>query len=156
MIDTNVFYKYQRPNHFIPNLVFLYLSELNDECSDGKVFIYNRNGQLSSVSVTRKYHENVPVCQILLHANTNHRILAIINYFQRTQQNCESNFLHIGNDEHRPNVLSMTSYRFCNQTVSEEIVSRGNFLWIVYPIATEKNQLRITVTAHEEGNPTDM
>ena len=33
-------------------------------------------------------------------------------------------------------------------------MSRGNFLWIVYPIATEKNQLRITVTAHEEGNPT--
>ena len=75
-----------------------------------------------------------------------------MNYFPSFPQDCQSHFLHIGNDKHRPNELSLTSYRFCNGTVSEEIVSRDNFLWITYSVREAQAYLRLAVTANREGN----
>ncbi|XP_048752348.1 low-density lipoprotein receptor 1-like [Ostrea edulis] len=45
---------------------------------------------------------------------------------------CSHSYLHIGNDAYRTDVDSLTSYKFCDVVWDLEVVSRSEFLWIVY------------------------
>ena len=80
-----------------------------------------------------------------------YRLRAIINYSPEGPADCHKQYVHIGNDRHRLNKPSLTSYKYCNKTVSEEIVSRKNHLWIVYSKPENKTDLRIDISAQKEG-----
>lgn len=68
-------------------------------------------------------------CQLFI-AKPELRLSATILY-QPADQDCRHGYLRIGNDKYRPDIVSMTSFQFCENLDNIEIVSRSNTLWIV-------------------------
>jgi hypothetical protein len=58
------------------------------------------------------------------------RLSATILY-QPEEHDCHHGYLSIGNDKYRPDIVSMTSFQFCENLDNFEIVSRSNTLWVV-------------------------
>ncbi|XP_064599367.1 suppressor of tumorigenicity 14 protein-like [Liolophura sinensis] len=44
---------------------------------------------------------------------------------------CLDNYIHVGNDPRRVGVEMLTSYKLCRTTTEQEIVSRGNYVWLI-------------------------
>ncbi|XP_062591862.1 uncharacterized protein LOC134253336 isoform X2 [Saccostrea cucullata] len=75
---------------------------------------------------------------------------------------CGNSYLHIGNDMYRTDIDSLTSYKFCDVIWDLEVVSRGNYLWIVYnnsgnvTHSKEKPIIRIEVLKEVTSCPDDF
>ena len=125
------------------------VSEVEPGCGEGHFLINNEN--IISALVDTKHERTTTLCQLVVEARTGYRVRAIINYSPVVPHDCQRHFVHIGNDRHRLNKQSLTSYKYCNKTISEEIVSRKNFLWIVYSKRENEADLRIEISALKEG-----
>lgn len=70
---------------------------------------------------------------------------------------CSHSYLHIGNDAYRTDVDSLTSYKFCDVVWDLEVVSRSEFLWIVYNnsgnVKHSHEKQEIGVQVLKEGRP---
>ncbi|KAK3086330.1 hypothetical protein FSP39_016952 [Pinctada imbricata] len=70
-------------------------------------------------------------CLLEFHTGNDKLILANIRYNPKVKR-CNHGYISIGNDKLRVGEETMTSFKFCNSVWNLEIVSRGNYLWIVY------------------------
>ena len=133
-------------------LILYFFTDSKGECLGQFISINNDNNRINSIKVQSKYENNIKICTILLKTDINYRLRALVDYSPTLLPNCQSQFLHIGNDKLRPNQVSLTSYKYCDKKVSEEIVSRKNFLWIVYPVSGNSTDFRVSISARKEGN----
>ena len=96
----------------------------------------------------------VPKCTVRLQTQLGYRLRLNIRYVPDVT-GCSHSYLHIGNDAFRTDVASLTSYKFCGVIWDLEVVSRGNFLWIVYSnpgsVKYSQEKPEINVYVHKEG-----
>ena len=126
------------------------------DCSQGNVVIHDENRKIKSAIVESNYDNNIKLCQILIEAKDGYRVRAIVDYFPAGPSDCQTQYIHLGNDRHRLNKLSLTSYKYCNKTASEEIVSRKTYLWIIYTTSENLADFRVDVSAQREGVSSDF
>ncbi|XP_022343630.2 uncharacterized protein LOC111136804 [Crassostrea virginica] len=95
----------------------------------------------------------VPQCTVRLQTQLGYRLRLNIRYVPDVT-GCSHSYLHIGNDAFRTDVDSLTSYKFCDVIWDLEVVSRGNFLWIVYSnpgsVKYSQEKPEINVYVHKE------
>ena len=135
-------------------MIVFTVSEVAPWCGEGNFLINNKN--IKSAITDSKLDTTTKLCQLVVEARTGYRVRAIINYSPVVPHDCQRHYVHIGNDRHRLNRQSLTSYIYCNKTVSEKIVSRKNFLWIVYSKTENVADLRIEISAMKEGMFSDV
>ncbi|XP_046549517.1 uncharacterized protein LOC124259417 isoform X1 [Haliotis rubra] len=86
-------------------------------------------------------------CVLELNSDPGTQISLSIRYVPHDTKttNRYHDYVHIGNDGKRINEASMTSYRFANGSFQEEIVSRQNYLWIVFKMSSLPEVFHINV-----------
>ncbi|XP_035825195.1 uncharacterized protein LOC118477557 [Aplysia californica] len=67
---------------------------------------------------------------------------------------CHTDYVHVGNDVRRVDVSVMTSFKFCEEDAEQELVSRGNHLWLAYKASRRPQRLMVRLEARAPA--TDM
>ncbi|XP_046549518.1 uncharacterized protein LOC124259417 isoform X2 [Haliotis rubra] len=96
-------------------------------------------------------------CVLELNSDPGTQISLSIRYVPHDTKttNRYHDYVHIGNDGKRINEASMTSYRFANGSFQEEIVSRQNYLWIVFKMSSLPEVFHINVFSSVRVPPRD-
>lgn len=83
----------------------------------------------SLANTSRTFH-----CRILLGTRAKgFRVRLAFNATLRPSPNlsCETDYIHVGNSRYTIDMKTVTSYKFCGGTQLQEVVSRGQVLWVV-------------------------
>ncbi|XP_071089789.1 uncharacterized protein [Haliotis cracherodii] len=115
-------------------------------CLRRNYYIGNETARITVQEVTSS---KSTFCVLELNSDPGTHISLNIRYMSRDHKaaNCFQDYVHIGNDGRRINEVSMTSYRFCNGTFKEEIVSRQNYLWVVFKMSSLPEDFHINVSS---------
>ncbi|XP_067652153.1 uncharacterized protein [Haliotis asinina] len=140
--------------HLICVIVLITANEgLNRTVSTGVTPCLRRNYYIGSetkrIDVQEVTSTESTFCVLELNSDPGTQISLNILYVPRVDKtpNSGHDYVHIGNDYKRINVASMTSYRFSDGSFEEEIVSRQNYLWIVFKMSSLPQVFNITVSS---------
>lgn len=84
----------------------------------------------------KESHLHYRKCYIHVQTLPDFRLQINVTYSPHSYS-CRQGYFHVGNDKYRLDKMSMTSYKFCDAVRGLEIISRENYLWMVYDV---KNQ----------------
>ncbi|XP_041376751.1 suppressor of tumorigenicity 14 protein homolog [Gigantopelta aegis] len=93
----------------------------------------------------------VKYCILEVTSDPGHLLTLQIFYVphNRSSVNCSRDYVHVGNDEQTIDKDTMTSYKYCERTLEEEVVSRDNYLWVVFRMSVTPTLLKLKVKAQE-------
>ncbi|OWF37393.1 uncharacterized protein LOC110440229 [Mizuhopecten yessoensis] len=89
-------------------------------------------------------------CRINIKTSPGYRLQINIQYIPQ-YSGCNQGYFHIGNDKYRSDRVSMTSYKFCDVVRGLEIISRENYMWMVYDVNQQKTMGEILIEAYPDA-----
>ncbi|KAK7462534.1 hypothetical protein BaRGS_00038419 [Batillaria attramentaria] len=100
-------------------------------------------------------------CVVELRTPPGQRLVLDITYIRHPsldRNDCDVDFLLVGNDFTSVGEELTTSYKFCDVTLNTEIVSRDNYLWVVirYSLIPTNFRLRVKSQAEAICGPDDV
>ena len=117
---------------------FAVSSNLVTKCGETLTLSKGANKTLDiKSSILSKYGTNLIDghlrCMIEITSLKNTLLETYIRYRAEQQvTGCSHGYLQVGNDRLRVGEETLTSYKFCDSVWDLEIVSRSNYLWIIY------------------------
>ncbi|XP_060079817.1 low-density lipoprotein receptor-related protein 2-like [Ylistrum balloti] len=88
-------------------------------------------------------------CRVEVRTLPGYRLQVNVHYIPQ-YPDCNRGYFHIGNDKFRLDMVSLTSYKFCDVVRGLEIISRENYMWMVY---NALSQQETTGEIHIEARP---
>ena len=99
------------------------------------------------------HSRRVKYCVLELTSDPGHLLALQISYVphNKSSHNCSRDYVHVGNDDTAIDKDTMTSYKYCEKTIKEEVVSRDNYLWVVFRMSNIPSLFKLKVKVQVPG-----